>query len=97
MRAKHLYQWFPPIVEHPIKEIRIKPMLDEFQRDMLTQELGISMFGDQYNTYGNGNPELPSRLAGQLGSEVKKYENAIMEEIVLQLQMEDEEEKKREG
>lgn len=83
MRAKYVFQWFPPIFEEELQEIKIKELMSEFEKEMLKDELGIMMFGEEYNTMGIGNPELPSRLAGNLGGMVKKWQDVLMQEIVL--------------
>lgn len=82
MRAKYVFQWFPPIIEEPLDEIRIKESLSDFEREMLKEELGVIMFGEDYNSMGIGNPELPSIMAGKLGGEMKRLESQL-DEIVI--------------
>ncbi|MDF2533846.1 MAG: hypothetical protein K0R18_3 [Bacillales bacterium] len=83
MRAKYVFQWFPPIIEEPLEKIKIKEIMNEYDREMLKNELGVTMFGEDYDITGIGNPELPSRLAGDLGAKIKKWQNTIMDDIIL--------------
>lgn len=77
MRAKYLFEWFPPIIEEEITEVTIKKKMNEFDADKLKDELGKMLFGDEYETNGIGNPELPSIYAGMLGGEVRKWKDTI--------------------
>lgn len=80
MRAKYIFEWFPPLIEEEISEVTIKNLMSEYEADMLKDELGNMLFGDQYQPTHMGNPELPSRLAGYLGQEVKKLKDTITTE-----------------
>lgn len=77
MRAKYLYEWFPPIIEEELDKTTIKEVLDEFEAELLKNEIGTSMFGDLFDTTGAGNAELTSRNAGYLGGEIKKWRDKI--------------------
>lgn len=83
MRAKYIFEWFPPLIEEEISEVEIKKMMSEMEEDMLKDELGNMLFGDQYKPGHMGNPELPSRYAGLLGQEVKKWKDTITTEKIV--------------
>lgn len=85
MRARYLYQWFPEIMEEELDEVEVKKTMSEFEQDMMKNELGIMMFGDVFDTT-LGNPELPSIMAGQLGSKVKEWKKIIKTEKITKIE-----------
>lgn len=82
MKAKYIFEWFPPLIEEEISELTIKKMMSEYEEDMLKDEIGNMLFGLDFKTGSQGNPELPSRLAGIMGQEVKKYKDVITSEKI---------------
>lgn len=82
MRAKYLYEWFPPILEEDLDSVTIKEVMDEFESELLKNEIGTMLFGDVFNTNGIGNPELPSRMAGELGGEFKRWRDMLTEKTL---------------
>jgi hypothetical protein len=82
MKTKYLIDHFPQPLEKELEKVEIQELMSEHEQDMLTSELGTSMFGDEYNTYGIGNAELPSVMAGQLGSEVRKWKKTINKRVL---------------
>lgn len=83
-KPRYLIQWFPTIIEEELSEVKMKKMLSEQEKDELKDELGFMMFGNNYNP--NDNAELPSAMAGQLGSKVKEWKNVLEDEIVIKKQ-----------
>ena len=81
MRAKYLVQWFPPIIHEEIDKVKIKKMMDEYEQEMLKNELGTMLFGDNFNPI-LGNAELPSCMAGQLGGKVREWKNVLLTETI---------------
>lgn len=55
--------------------------MDEYEQEMLKNELGTMLFGDDFNPI-LGNAELPSRMAGQLGGKVKEWKNVLLTETI---------------
>jgi hypothetical protein len=72
LRAKYLFEWFPPIIEEEIDEVKAQNLLNEIEKEMLRTELGENLFGELYNPHGAGNPNMLSRIAGIFGSKVKE-------------------------
>lgn len=77
MRAKYLYEWFPPIIEEELSKVTVKELLSEFESDMLKNEIGTMLFGEIFDTTGVGNHDMTSRMAGYMGAEVKKWKDKL--------------------
>lgn len=77
MRAKYLYEWFPPIIEEELTKVTVKEILSEFEADALKDEIGTMLFGELYDITGVGNHNMTSRNAGYMGAEVKKWRDHL--------------------
>lgn len=79
---KYLTEYFPPIIEEEIDEVKLTKMMDDYEMDQLRKELGTLLFGGTYNTITEDNANMPSKIAGLFGSTVKKWKNTINEQII---------------
>ena len=82
MRARYIFEWFPRLIEEEISEATIKKYMSEYEEDLLKDEVGLMLLGELYKPHGQDNPELPSRLAGMMGQEVKKWKTTITSEKI---------------